>query len=376
MRLIIFLLIAAACGWPQTAGQPLPPWSPGTFDIHQIDTGRGNAALWVLPDGTTVLLDAGGVPDKPGLELGPRRPNADVSTADAIASYVRQFGGRTPASLDYAIATHFHQDHMAALATVATKVPVKKLIDRGPDPAAPTYEDHSAYFKWRSATGGETIRVGAANQIVSQAKDFEVRNIAGNGLVWTGSAERTATRVPANWRQFPPTIQPTENHFSLAFRIRYGKFDYFTGGDLPGVRLDGVPEWHDMETPVAQAVGAVDVTVLNHHGWLDTTNETFLDTLQPRVVVIPAWHATHPDHSVLRRLRSPQRKPAPPDLFITSLLEAPKVIFKYLRDPFKSTEGHVLIRVAPGGGKYQVIILDSQQVRPTVKAVFGPYESK
>lgn len=233
-----------------------------------------------------------------GLQLGPRRPNATTSTADGIAGYVRQFCGRTPASLDYAIATHFHTDHMAALATVAAKVPVKKLVDRGPDPAPPTYEDHSAYFNWRRSISAETIRVGAANQIAHRAKDLEVRNVTGNGLVWTGSADRAGSRIPANWRHFPPATQPTENHFSLAFLIHYGTFDYFTGGDLPGVRLDGVPEWHDMETPVARAVGPVDVTVLNHHGWLDTTNDMFLDTLQPRVVVIPAWHATHPDHGV------------------------------------------------------------------------------
>ena len=34
------------------------PWSPGMLDIHKISTGRGNSPLLVLPDGTTVLVDA------------------------------------------------------------------------------------------------------------------------------------------------------------------------------------------------------------------------------------------------------------------------------------------------------------------------------
>ena len=43
----------------QTVGQPLPAWTPGSLDIHQINTGKGNSALFLLPDGTTMLVDAG-----------------------------------------------------------------------------------------------------------------------------------------------------------------------------------------------------------------------------------------------------------------------------------------------------------------------------
>ena len=43
----------------QKVGEPLPAWTPGTLDIHQINTGKGNSALFVLPDGTSLLVDAG-----------------------------------------------------------------------------------------------------------------------------------------------------------------------------------------------------------------------------------------------------------------------------------------------------------------------------
>ncbi len=43
----------------QVVGEPLPAWTPGTLDIHQINTGRGDAALLVFPDGTSLLIDAG-----------------------------------------------------------------------------------------------------------------------------------------------------------------------------------------------------------------------------------------------------------------------------------------------------------------------------
>jgi hypothetical protein len=48
---------------PFRHGDVLPAWVPGTLDIHQIVTGRGNAAFMMFPDGTTLLLDAGDAGD-------------------------------------------------------------------------------------------------------------------------------------------------------------------------------------------------------------------------------------------------------------------------------------------------------------------------
>jgi beta-lactamase superfamily II metal-dependent hydrolase len=311
------------------------PWKPGTLDIHQIQTGRGNSAYLIFPDGTTLLIDAGAVPGKPGLEQGLPRPNASRTPGEWIADYIQRFSPRHPATLDYALITHHHDDHMGALETVAKRIPIATVLNR------------------------EQIEPGRNDQIGHPTKDFEVRNIAANGRIWN---------TP---QVFPPGESPNGNESSAAIRIRYGNFSYFTGGDLPGVLLDEQAPWHDFETPVAKVVGPVDVLVLNHHGWLDTTNLFFLKTLQPAVIIIPAWHATHPDHGVLRRLIHSNA-----DLFITSLLEAPKAIFSYLRDPFKSTEGHILVRVTEGGATYQVIILDDTAETPTVKAVHGPYASR
>ncbi|RYY23860.1 MAG: hypothetical protein EOP62_19000, partial [Sphingomonadales bacterium] len=41
-------------------GQPLPGWRMGEIDIHQINTGRGEASFLILPDGTNLLVDASG----------------------------------------------------------------------------------------------------------------------------------------------------------------------------------------------------------------------------------------------------------------------------------------------------------------------------
>src|SRR5262245_16960508 len=88
-------LLAAFLPTPALAaplvGQPLPRWTPGTLDIHQINTGRGNAALFVLPDGTSLLLDAGDGGNPPPRGTGPR-PDGSRPPAEWIARYARAMG--------------------------------------------------------------------------------------------------------------------------------------------------------------------------------------------------------------------------------------------------------------------------------------------
>src|SRR5258708_34125604 len=55
----LFLSVVTLSLCAQQVGQPLPAWTPGTLDIHHINTGRGNTALLILPDDTSMLLDAG-----------------------------------------------------------------------------------------------------------------------------------------------------------------------------------------------------------------------------------------------------------------------------------------------------------------------------
>lgn len=363
----------------QEPGQPLPPWTPGTLDIHQIHTGRGNAAYVVFPDGTSMLLDAGSVPGREGLEQGPARPDATRTPADWIAHYIRQASPHKPPALDYAVITHYHDDHLGAVAALARGVPITTLIDRGDQPAPPPYPLVKSYLEFRQTQKSEIFRPGRADQIKPLRREiagFEVRNIAANGEVWTGRGDEARSVFPERWATaVPPPDQPGENHFSIAVRIRHGRFDYFAGGDIPGVAIDRKPAWHDLETPIARAVGPVDALVLNHHGWLDTTNDFFLDTLQPRTVVIPAWHATHPDHGVLRRLRA--QRGGPPDLFITSLLAAPRAIFSYLGPAvFKNPEGHIVIRTSADGATYRVIILDATNPGAPITAVHGPFSAR
>lgn len=67
-------------------GAALPPWSPGELDIHQIDTGRGNASFLIGPDGMTRLIDCGASKDGPD-SSAPCRPNASRRPGEWVARY-------------------------------------------------------------------------------------------------------------------------------------------------------------------------------------------------------------------------------------------------------------------------------------------------
>jgi hypothetical protein len=58
------------------------------------------------------------------------------------------------------------------------------------------------------------------------------------------------------------------------------------------------------------------------------------------------------------------------------MLEANKLVIGPLLDRLRSAQGHVVVRVEPGGASYRVIILDDASESYVVKAVHGPYESR
>src|SRR5579863_10238895 len=109
LRVLSFVLaaVAATSALAQT-GQPLAPWTPGSIDIHQISTGRGNAAVFILPDGTTMLVDAGAAGD--GQPETDPHPDASRTPGDWIARYIARQLPVGTTDLDYAVITHFHGD--------------------------------------------------------------------------------------------------------------------------------------------------------------------------------------------------------------------------------------------------------------------------
>lgn len=404
------LLFSGLCGLYGQNAVVLPPWQPGMLDLHHINTGKGNAALFIFPDGTTMLLDAGELdpisPRTNGPRNTPSRPNAGRTPGEWISRYVSQMLKNTGREyLDYGLITHFHDDHMglvyataatakqggyrlSGITEVAEHVSIKKLLDRGwPDYNYPaplqdeTMDNYQTFIKWQMShrlMKMERFQAGRDDQIVllydpAQYKNFNIRNLAVNGTVWTGVDGNVRNYFP-NVADLPADDRPSENDCSIALRISYGAFDYFNGGDLTGIPWLGASSWHDLETPLAQVTGPVEVNVLNHHGNRSSENATFLNALRPRVHIIQVWSSDHPGHDVLDRVLSKKVYPGPRDVFATGMLESNKLVIGELLDKLKSDQGHILVRVAKGGLSFQVIILDDTCENLVIRSSHGPYQ--
>jgi len=137
------------------------------------------------------------------------------------------------------------------------------------------------------------------------------------------------------------------------------------------------PWWRDVETPVAAAVGPVDVMVLDHHGNRDTVNSNILRALRPRVIVQQNWLSAQPGEEVVNRMASQGLYPGPRDAFATGMAEESRIAIGPIMDKiYKSYSGHIVVRVEPGGDSYRVYILDDSDPRRPVKQVFGPYQAE
>jgi hypothetical protein len=412
-------------------GQPLPAWREGFLDLHHINTGRGNAAFYILPDGTTILFDAGELdptsPRTTSKRNTPIRPNDSRHPYEWIASYIRAVApmsrDNTPkvaasrtATIDYAIISHFHEDHfgswypsaplsadkkfaLTGITGVADLIPIHTLITRDyhypvdpsillqplpkTDHLVKTWDNYLAFVSDKSSSGMQVqyLKAGSRTQIRLLTRpeaypNFYVQNVKSSGWIWTGHDSTVE-------QHFPPIdtadkkTWPDENPLSNVLLIHYGAFTYYTGGDCPGNVFPGNAPWRDVETPIARAVGEVDVATMDHHGNRDAVNEFLVKTLRPRVWIEQVWTADHPGHEVLIRAVSTVLYPGPRDLFATNFMEANElVIGPLVAQSYRSTQGHIVVRVLPGGASYYIIILDDSRAEMPVKAVFGPYLSK
>ena len=411
-------LVTVARAAAPVVGQPLPGWERGMLDIHKINTGTGDAALLIFPDGTTLLLDAGAVDrssERAPRYDAPQRPDTSLRPGQTISRYIRRVHpDGTRGQLDYALITHFHGDHMGTLlptapaspggaymltgiTDVGDEIPIQTLLDRDwPDYKYPAPSgggmmlNYRAFLKWQVAQRGMRVarfEAGRSDQIILRRAPreflrFEVRNIAANGFVWTGSGREVRNR-------FPVGVLPVENNCSCAFRLAYGDFTYFNGGDMAGVLPPNAPAWAEMESAVAWVTGPVDVHAVNHHGTQDGANPFFLSILQPRIHILSTYAASQPAPEVMRRMLSERIYPGPREVFMTNSFwpgrrehmvtlygetDTAWVLEKMAQSA--ATQGHVLVRVAPGGDSYHVIVIDDASESGRVLSIHGPVKSR
>ena len=389
----------------------LPPWEPGYLYIHHISTGRGSCALFILPDATTMMIDAGSKvkgldPGSDKFLIAPR-PNDSLRPGQWIAKYAQEQlsqAGRN--EIDYFLLTHLHDDHfgtvwpgkydisprsqfgpyqLGGIMDVAETIPVRKVIDRCyPDysyPApitGPQFPNYHAFIKSLPNRGGvpERFIPGSKKQVTlkrtpDRYPDFSIRNLASNGDVWAGVGDETKAHFPP-LETLKPEDYPSENKCSLAIRLQYGKFSYFSAGDQDHEVRHGRWPWGDIETVTARASGKVQVAVANHHGYANACGPDWVRALQPKVFVINGWDSAHPTINSLDNMLDHDLYAEPRLVFSTATKPEAEIAIRRMSE-MGSRNGHVIFRIPPGGGSFEVFVKDSSVPDGGAIAHFGSF---
>lgn len=389
--LIIALVLIAQPVFAKTTyisgqGDTLPAWEHGFLDIHHINTGEGNSTFFQMPDGTTMLLDAGTVnkisfeKHNYPLKATEKVPDSTLSAGQRITAYIRSMSQNVAASnrLDYLVISHFHSDHYGAIFDVLDELDVKTLIDRAyPDYSFPIdlrknlAKDKlfQRYLKIIEGNESRTERlvVGSYNQICLQYSQkaypsFSVFNVKNNATVWNMATESSENLFAAEDMVEYYKGGYNENPLSMAFKFSYGKFDYYAGADNTGLQDGILPAWFDVESPIARIVGKVDVMALDHHGNRDANNNTLIETLDPHVAIQQVYSSDQPGQEVYYRLRK-LGKGEKRLLYATNMHPETQTTYgPWFLKGYQSMQGHVIVRVYPDGTNYKIFVLDEKDL--------------
>lgn len=402
----LILLLLLSCARNDQVGEPYRGWRSGEMDIHHIYTGHGEANFLILPDGTSMLIDTGD--HDPAYEVFPymTKPMPDNSrrAGEWVARYIERVNPHKN-KVDYMMLSHFHEDHMGSLssngemtsgrnpdyklvglAQVGEWIQFGKAYDRGypdynyPKPISDTHiENYRAFLKYHAAKYGmqqEKFKVGALNQIAlchkpeKYADSFSIRNLASSGEVWDRKSDTTTKYYDLN----PGNIEGSlnENTCSMAIRIDYGNFSYYTGGDLTWGVNDSEGNYVYLEAKAGEACGEVDVCKSNHHAYADSMVEGFLEGVKAKHYINCTWDLQHTQPKIMQRMLSKS------DCTIFHQYLWPEQMQKHQGEEWTKKvveQGHIVVKAYDNGRKYKVYILSAEDETMTIKAIYGPYEA-
>jgi len=254
------------------------PNSPKHLLIYAIDVEGGQATLLVAPSGASLLVDTGW-------------PDANGRDADRIQAAMRDAG---ITRIDHLLITHFHTDHVGGVPELVKRIPIGEFLDHGPnrEDSDITRHDYAAYQSAvqgkprRIVRPGDTIDIPGLEAIILTADGEHIDSVPG--------VKPTPNPYCASEPKWD--LDETENPRSSGVLVTYGKFRFLDLGDLTKAK----------EIPLvcpANLIGAVDLYLVNHHGFNLSNSKAFVDAIHPRVAIMDngahkagspeAWQTIH-----------------------------------------------------------------------------------
>jgi competence protein ComEC len=310
------------------------PGTHKTLQIFFVDVEGGQATLFVTPKRESLLIDTGW-------------DGNDGRDADRIVATAKKAGIH---KIDYVLITHFHEDHVGGLPQLVARIPVGTVIDHGDNREstdAPTVKGWELYqqllaekkFKRLTLKPGDSLPIqGMGTTVISS--DGAVIDRA---LPDAGQENKSCKSA----EQYP--TDQTENRRSLGTLITFGKLRILDLGDLT----------RDKEMELVcptNKLGAIDIYIVSHHGWYQSSGPAFLHAIAPRVAIMNNGAKKGGTPSAWEIIEKSQRLE---NLWQLHFSEeggaAHNVASEFIANPDGPDEGHYLELTASTDGSFDVL---------------------
>jgi beta-lactamase superfamily II metal-dependent hydrolase len=262
--LAAFALLVSAVVVTRAATGAVSPVANKTFRVYFVDVEGGQATLFVTPRGQSLLIDTGW-------------DGNNGRDADRIVAAAKKAG---ISKIDYVLITHFHEDHVGGAPQLAARIPIGTFIDHGENREStdgPTVQGWQAYQALLAT--GKYKRITPKPGDVLPIEGIRVEVISADGALiekpLPGAGQENAACKESETR---PTDK-TENLRSLGTYITFGKLRILDLGDLT---------WDkemELMCPVNK-LGHVDVYIVSHHGWQQSSSPALVYGIAPRVAIM------------------------------------------------------------------------------------------
>lgn len=250
---VLFLISVCACSPAATPQQcsvkPSPVGSDGMLRTYYIDVGQGDSELICLPNGQTVLIDAG-----------------DAKSADKVISFIQSLG---VSRLDYVIATHPHADHIGGMADVIEAFDVGGVY-------MPKVSQNTKTF--------EKLLLTIKN------KGLKINTAKENVVLLDSDGIKAVFVAPCRDKY------NDLNNYSAVLKLTFGEVSFLFMGDAE----------KESEREITADISA-DIIKLGHHGSSTSSSKAFLQAASPAAAIISCEENNsygHPHAGTLKTLEA------------------------------------------------------------------------
>jgi beta-lactamase superfamily II metal-dependent hydrolase len=217
----------------------------GILRVSFWDVGQGDSILIQSPAGKNMLVDAG-----------------DTTAGSRVVTDLK---ARGVTSLDVAVATHAHADHIGGFQAVLSQISVAHFYDPGYSHCTSTYDGlrttiDQKNIKYTTLTTGQTIDLDPAVQIDVLSPDGSNKGEIHDNM--------------------------------LVLWLSYGNTSFLLTGDMPDT----------LEWQIASSLKLTTVLKVGHHGSRTSSSATFLTTIKPEVVIISVGAGNSLGHPAVETL--------------------------------------------------------------------------